>query len=59
MSENKYATISIKKYPTMQRLQRLGTLSDSMDSVISKLLDLGEARILEQLREETFVNTQK
>jgi hypothetical protein len=60
MSENKFTTISVRKDPTFARLQRLGDLGDSYDSVVTKLLDIGERQLLSEAWEEAYiVNTQK
>jgi hypothetical protein len=57
---NPNSTISVRKDPTFARLQRLGDLGDSYDSVVTKLLDIGEKKLLSEAWEEVYiVNTQK
>jgi hypothetical protein len=40
-------------------LQRLGSFTDSYDAILNKLLDAAEGPLLQRVREEALVNTQR
>jgi len=50
-----WTSVAVRREPTKQRLQRLGNLGDSYDSTITKLLDIGEKKLLAEVWEEAYI----
>jgi hypothetical protein len=55
----RWTSIAVKKDTTLLRLQRLGSFTDSYDAILNKLLDAAEGPLLQRVREEALVNTQR
>jgi hypothetical protein len=58
MSSHSLKTISVHE-KTFRRFQRLGHLGDTYDSTLSKLIDIGEGRLLLTREEAQIPNSQR